>query len=399
MPNRRGFLAGSLGASLGALALSALPRASRGAETGPIRIGWIPALTGPSSAPGVGFNRGVVFAVDELNAAGGVNGRPIELITRDTQGDPTKAVNATVELISRQKVIAICGPVNSGEALATTPIMARSRMPSLFHTVVETLIDPVKYPNAFRLAPSNAQWEAAVRRYCLDILKAKKVAIVGDTTGYGTIAAKASVADFQQTGADVVYQGLIESTQADVSADVQRMKDAGAEVIVPWSVTTGLLARLMNVRGAMKWDVPFAGHPSLGSGEVRKLLDKPEYWDKVFLVGYRSCSYTGDFVLPARTQAFIAKVKGKVSLSDTSLWWVSGGYDAIQLIANAVKVTGSTGNTQIIDHFNTLKAYPGFYGDYTFTPENHNGYPTDEVVMSVANSFREGTYALAPGYG
>ncbi|MEJ1975423.1 MAG: ABC transporter substrate-binding protein [Acetobacteraceae bacterium] len=373
-------------------------RSSRAAETGPIRIGWIPALTGPSSAPGIGFDRGVVFAVNEINAAGGVDGRQIDLVTRDTQGDPTKAVNATVELINRQKVIAICGPVNSGEALATTPIMARSRMPSLFHVVVDTLVDPVKYPNAFRVAPANAQWEAAVRHFCVDMLKVKKVAIVGDTTGYGTIAAKASVVDFQKAGVEVVFQGLIESTQADVTTDLLRMKDAGAEAIVAWSVTTGLLARLLNARAAQNWDVPVAGHPSLGSGEVRKLLDKPSNWDKVFLVGYRSCSYTGDGVLPARTQAFVETLKGKVVLSDTSLWWVAGGYDAIQLIAKAVKATGSTENTQIINHLNTLKAYPGIYGDYTFTPEEHNGYPTEEVVMSIANSFRDGAYALAPGY-
>ena len=69
----------------------------------PIRIGWLAALTGPSSAPAIGFNRGVVFAADEINAAGGVKGRKVEIVTRDTQGDPTKAVNATQELISRAR--------------------------------------------------------------------------------------------------------------------------------------------------------------------------------------------------------------------------------------------------------------------------------------------------------
>jgi branched-chain amino acid transport system substrate-binding protein len=394
MPNRRGFLAGSIGA----LALPTLLNTAWAAESGPIRIGWIPALTGPGSAPGIGFDRGAVFAVNEINAAGGVAGRKIELITRDTQGDPTKAVNATVELISREKVVAIWGPVNSGEALATTPIIARSRTPSLHPCVIDSLIDPAKYPNAFRIAPANMQWEAAVRRFSLDILKAKKVAIVGDTTGYGTTATKASVADFQKAGAEIVYQGLIDSTATDVTAELLRMKNAGAEVVVPWSVTTGLLARLLNARGAQKWDVPFAGHPSLGSGEVRQLLEKPEYWEKVYLVGYRSCSYTADGKLPARTQGFVERLKGKVALADTTLWWVAAGYDAIHLVASAVQATGSTENTAIIGYWNTLKASPGMFGDYTFTPQEHNGYPTEEVVMSVANSFRDGTYALAPGY-
>src|ERR1700733_5361194 len=95
------------------------------AQSGPILIGWLAALTGPSSAPAIGFDRGVKFAAAEINTAGGVKGRRIEIVTRDTQGDPTKAVNATQDMISRQKVNAIWGPTNSGEALATTAVMAR----------------------------------------------------------------------------------------------------------------------------------------------------------------------------------------------------------------------------------------------------------------------------------
>ncbi len=391
--NRRAFL----GASLGAAALSAIAERTR-AEAGPIRIGQIPALTGPSSAPGIGFNRGVAFAMKQINATGGVGGRKVEIVTRDTQGDPTKAVNATVELISREKVVAIWGPMNSGEALATTPIMARSRMPSIHPCVIDSLIDPAKYPNAFRIAPANVQWEAAVRHYCLDVLKARKIAVVGDTTGYGTTATRDSVADLKKAGAEVVFQGLIESTQTDVTADLLRMKNAGAEVVVPWSVTTGLLARLLNARAAQSWDVPFAGHPALGSGEVRKLLDRPENWEKVYLVGYRSCSYDSAGTLPLRTQAFIDSLQSQVDLSDTTLWWVAAGYDAIQLVAKAVQATGSTEAAGIIGQWNTLKTYPGVFGDYTYTAEDHNGYPTNEVVMSVANSFRNGAYALAPGY-
>ena len=117
------------------------------AQNDPIRVGWLAALTGPSSAPAIGFDRGVRHAVDAINAAGGVGGRKIELVVRDTQGDPTKAVNAAQEMISRARVHAIWGPTNSGESLATTPIMARAKMPDIHPCFVDSLIDPVKYPN------------------------------------------------------------------------------------------------------------------------------------------------------------------------------------------------------------------------------------------------------------
>src|ERR1022692_4006290 len=95
-----------------ALAGSLACPAIRAAE--PIRIGFLPALTGPSSSTGIAINRGTMLAVEEINAAGGVNGRPIELIVRDTQSDPTKAVNAAAELAQGQHVHVIYGPLNSG---------------------------------------------------------------------------------------------------------------------------------------------------------------------------------------------------------------------------------------------------------------------------------------------
>src|SRR5271169_717840 len=70
----------------------------------PILIGYLPALTGPSSSTGIGINRGVELAVKEINAAGGIDGRQIELIVRDTQSEPTKAVNGAAELTHAYKV-------------------------------------------------------------------------------------------------------------------------------------------------------------------------------------------------------------------------------------------------------------------------------------------------------
>src|ERR1017187_8870117 len=197
--SRRDVLLGSAGA-VGA-ATFPFPKPAI-AQSDPIKIGCLAAMTGPSSAPTIGFNRGVNFAAEAINAAGGVKGRKIEIVTRDTQGDPTKAVNATQEMISQAKVHAIWGPTNSGESLAVTPIMARARMPNIHPCVVDSLIDATKFPNAFRLAPSNTHWDDAVRGYCLKILKVKKVAVIGDTTGYGVAALNASVAGLKKDGAE-----------------------------------------------------------------------------------------------------------------------------------------------------------------------------------------------------
>jgi len=82
---------------------------------------------------------------------------------------------------------------------------------------------------------------------------------------------------------------------------------------------------MLNTRAQMNWDVPFVGHPSLAAGDIGGLLEKPSNWDKVYAIGYKSCSYDSAGKLPARSQEFVDRLKGKVELSDTLLWWVAGG--------------------------------------------------------------------------
>jgi branched-chain amino acid transport system substrate-binding protein len=94
----------------------------------------------------------------------------------------------------------------------------------------------------------------------------------------------------------------------------------------------------------------------------------------------------------------VDKLNGKVNLSDSLLWWVSAGYDAINLVAQAVGTTGSTSSEAIIGYWDGLTKYPGYFGTYTYTKTEHNGYPTADVVMSAANSAKSGSFALAPGY-
>src|ERR1039458_8139257 len=179
MTRRQALKSAAAAAIAGGLAKPAI------AAKEPILIGYLPALTGPSSSTGVGINRGIQLAVQEINAAGGVDGRQLELITRDTQSDPTKAVNGAAEL-THGKVSAVFGPVNSGESLAVVPLLARANTPQIHPCWVDTLTDPKKYPMCFRNAPTNQQIGGAANHYAVDVLKRKKVAVISDTTGYGS---------------------------------------------------------------------------------------------------------------------------------------------------------------------------------------------------------------------
>ena len=276
--------------------------------------------------------------------------------------------------------------------------MARGKMPDIHPCFVDSLIDETKYPNAFRMAPSNSQIDDAVGDYGTKIMKLKKFAVIGDTTGYGTTTVNSSSAAFEKRGAQVVYKATIDATQPDVTSDMLRMKNAGAEAIAVWTVSPGLISRLMNTRANMGWDVAFIGHPAMGSGEVGKLIAKPANWEKTYILGFKNCSYGADGKLPGHVQAFVDSIKGKIELDDTTLWWVLDGVDAMRFVAAAVRESGSTDPQKIIDYWNTVTKFPGLYATYTWSKTEHNGLPTSELVMSEANSQRQGAYKLAPGY-
>jgi branched-chain amino acid transport system substrate-binding protein len=391
---RRRFLAG---ASAGFAAFTSGIARPAIANSEPIRMGYLPALTGASSSTGIGINRGVDLAIKEINATG-VNGRQIELITRDTQSDPTKAVNAATELTRGQRVHVVFGPLNSGESLAVVPLLARMNVPQLHPCWVDTLTDPKKYPMCFRNAPTNQQIGGAANRYVVDVLKRKKVAVISDTTGYGTASVNAYVPMLKAKGAEVVYQGNVDANNPDVKPEMLRIQAAGAEAIMPWSVNAGFLSRLINTRGQMNWDVPIVGQTTLGSGQTRALLDKPEYWAKVYPNNFRSCCFDANGKLPDRTMAFVERLRNaKIDMSDTLLWWIALGYDGARMIADAVKNAGSKPE-EIVGYWNKLSNFPGVYGDISFTAEQHDGYPDNEIVMCEANSLKNGAFNLAPGY-
>ena len=389
---------GVLRAVARALVAGALSWGATALAQEPIRIGWLSSLTGPLSSAAIAENQGVQFAVDEINAAGGVNGRKLELVTRDTAGDPTKAVNLAKQLAFTEKVHFVIGPVNSGESLATVPIVSRAGIPNLVIGTVDELVDPAKYPRAFRAINTNRQWIEAANGYALNILKRKKVAVIGDTTGYGTSSAKTAGELLEKAGIKPVYTALLDPNKTDLTDEMGKAKAAGADVLMPWSAATGLLARMLNTRGDMGWDVPIVGHPALMAPAIRKLLNKPEYWGNAYAAGYASTTYDDKGRLPAPTQVLIDKLHARMGKSeiDYMLWWVALGYDTVKIVEHSVRQAGGTDPEAIEKVLESGKPIAGVYATYTWTATQRNGFPDHQIVMNLANSFKDGAYKAAP---
>ena len=363
-----------------------------------VKIGWLSSLTGPLSSAAIAENQGVQLAVEEINKSGGILGRQIELLTRDTAGDPTKAVNFAQQLAFSDKVQFVIGPVNSGEALATTPILARAGVPNIVIGALDELVDATKYPRAFRAINTNLQWISTANNYATGTLKKTKVAIIADTSGYGTASARSAEQLLDKAGIKPVYVVLVDPNKTDLSDEMNKAKAAGADVVMPWSAATGLLGRLLNARGDMGWNVPVVGHPALMAAQIRKLLNKPEYWDNTFAAGYQSTTYGADGKLPERTQALVDKVRGKLGGGeiDVLFWWVALGYDTVKIIEYAAKTAGSFDPAAIQKVLENTKDYRGVYTSYSWSPTERNGFPDANMAMNAASTFKDGSFKPAP---
>ena len=363
-----------------------------------VKIGWLSSLTGPLSSAAIAENQGVQLAVEEINKSGGILGRQIELLTRDTAGDPTKAVNFAQQLAFSDKVQFVIGPVNSGEALATTPILARAGVPNIVIGALDELVDATKYPRAFRAINTNLQWISTANNYATGTLKKTKVAIVADTSGYGTASARSAEQLLDKAGIKPVYVVLVDANKTDLSDEMSKAKAAGADVVMPWSAATGLLGRLLNARGDMGWNVPVVGHPALMAAQIRKLLNKPEYWDNTFAAGYQSTTYGADGKLPERTQALVDKVRGKLGGGeiDVLFWWVALGYDTVKIIEYAAKTAGSFDPAAIQKVLENTKDFRGVYTSYSWSPTERNGFPDANMAMNAASTFKDGSFKPAP---
>jgi branched-chain amino acid transport system substrate-binding protein len=144
------------------------------AQDKPIRMGWIAAVTGAFASNAQAQDWGFHTMVQDLNDAGGVNGRKLEIVMRDSAGDPSKAVSIAKELVYNEKVDVVCGPINSGEVLPTLGVISGGKTLQMVGGVIDELIDPVKYPLVFRNLNTNTQYIKIATRFCLEKLNRKK---------------------------------------------------------------------------------------------------------------------------------------------------------------------------------------------------------------------------------
>ena len=254
--------------------------------------------------------------VQDLNDAGGVNGRKLEIVMRDSAADPSKAVSFAKELVYNDKVDVVCGPINSGEVLPTLGIISGAKTMQMVGGVIDKLIDPVKYPLAFRNLNTNTQYIKTATDFCIKKLNRSKIAIIDDNTGYGVLAMQGLIKMLTEKGMKPTFTVTVDPNKTDVTDEILKARASGADVIQTWTNATGFMARVLNARGEQQWDVPIVGNPSMYQDQVGALLTKPTYWQNAFATGYANSVTDANGKLPPVTQAFLDK-HGKVRIASS----------------------------------------------------------------------------------
>ena len=352
----------------------------------PIKIGHVAALSGASAQSGEAITRGLQVAIDEINAKGGLlGGRKLELVQRDDESNPPKGLIAARELISREKVAAIFGGIDTPVAMAMVPILNREKMIHMGVWAAGTGITRNgANPNyIFRVSAVDVLVDVKLLDYANKKFGAKKAGLMlinnpwGQSNEQGLVAAAKDNKAIEIAGIE-----KFENADVDMVPQLTRLKEKGADSII-LVVNTPPGAQMMKSRERMGWKAPVISHWGISGGRFPELAG-PTAGDAHFVQTYSffgKQNPVGERVLAALMKKYPA-IKGPGDVFAPV--GTANAYDAMHLLAMAITQAGSTDADAIRTALEDLKGtYQGLIKTYSkpFSPQNHDALGPDDYIM------------------
>lgn len=350
----------------------------------PIKIGLVAALSGQSAKSGEALTRGLTIAIDEINADGGILGRPVELIRRDDESNPAKGMLAARELIQREKVTVLFGGLDTPVSLAIVPLANQMKVPFMGAWAAGTSItqNGASDNYVFRVSAMDEIVDEALVQYGIDEYDMQKPGMLLINNPWGESNEKGFRHALEQR--DMTWAGIerIEGSDLDVIPQLTRLKNAGADTLLMVG-NVGPSAQVVKSLDRMGWDVPVVSHWGPAGGRFSELAGPNA--DRVhFIQTYvftENNSAKGDEVL----SALKARYPEIQSLADiTPAVGIANAYDAMHLSALAIEKAGSTDGTAVRDGFYAIDSYAGLIKNYStpFTPEQHDALGPQDYVFT-----------------
>ena len=356
-----------------AIAMALVPAAA--AET--IKIGAILAVTGPASFLGGPEARTLEMLVEQTNAAGGIDGRKVELIIKDSGASPEKAISFAKQLIEEEQVVAVLGPSTSGETMKIKTLFEQAQTPLISCAAAEVIVNPVaRY--VFK-TPQKDSYAARKIYQTMQTMAISKIAVLAGNTGFGKAGKEQLLKIAPDMGIEVVEAEVYDAKSKDLSAVVAKIKaNPGVQAVVNWSIVPAQAIVAKNMRQA-GWEVPlFQSH---GFGNIKYVEAAGAAAEGIIFPAGRLLvaeQLPDDHPQKALLMEYIASYESKYGEEASTF----GGhaYDAY-IIAKAAIEKAGTDKAQIRDAIEGIQNLPGTGGIFSFSPEDHNGLDIDSFTM------------------
>ena len=371
----------------GGVALSLALAAAGVQAQEPIRIGAFLAVTGPASFLGDPEQKTLEMLVEQTNAAGGVLGRKLQLISYDSAGDAEKARTFTKRLIEQDKVDVIIGGSSTGETMAAVPLVEQAGVPFISLAGAVVIIEPVKKwvfktPHTDRMACQKVFVDMKARGFT-------KAALISGSGGFDKSMRAECLKVAPTDGIQIVADESYGAADTDMTAQLTKIKSSGAQAVLNPGFGQGPAIVTRNYKQLGLTQPLYQSH-GVASKEYIKLSG-----DAAEGVRLPAAALLVADILPANdvqkavvtkyTQDYTARYKTEVS--------TFGGhaYDGFMIAINAMKAANSSDRAKVRDAIEATKGYVGTGGVVNMSPTDHMGLDLSAFRML---EVRNGTWTL-----
>jgi branched-chain amino acid transport system substrate-binding protein len=342
-----------------------------------IKIGAILAVTGPAAFLGAPEAKTLEMMVDEINKKGGIKGSKVELIIKDSGANPEKALSFAKQLIEEDKVFAIIGPSTSGETMKIKGVAEEAKTILMSCAAAEVIVNPVaKY--VFKTPQMDKHAVIKIFQQ-MKAMKLTKAGVLSSNTGFGKAGKEQIEKLAPEHGIQIVANEVYDSKATDLTAEVTKVKAAGAEAIINWSIEPAQSIVIKNAR-----QIGFKGEifQSHGFGNIKYVEAAGEAAEGVIFPAGRLLIAD---VLPKNDpqKAVLMKYKKDYESKFKEEASTFGGhaYDAMLILTKAIEKAGKADKEAVRNAIENLKGVVGTAGIFNFSATDHNGLDIDSFEM------------------
>jgi branched-chain amino acid transport system substrate-binding protein len=327
----------------------------------PIKVGHLASLTGPEATFGQSADRGIQIATEERNAAGGILGRPVQIITVDDQSKNQEVNNCMMKLIQQDKVCAVLGEIASSNTIAAIPAAMRNKIPLL--TPGSTNPEVTKKGDyVFRICYTDDYQGKTIAGFAAKRLGVKNAAVITDqASAYSINLSKTFKGEFEKLGGKVAIDVSYKKTDSDYNAQVNQALQAKPDVLVLTGYYTNVANIILLARQA-----GFTGPCVGGDGWDADTLY--QIGGKALDNSYFTNHYSPDDPNP-KIQEFITKYRSRHGGVPDAMAVL--GYDAALVLFDSIARAGGTDGPKIRDALAATKDFPVLTGSITMDKERN----------------------------